>query len=162
MKIVTTGLMGFGPDKIVPCGKWGNRPITATVGDQTCRFRSEFEYRWAKWLQRLYYAGGMLSWQYEPRRFEFPDELTGAKVYTPDFLVVEPSGERTWHECKGRLVGSDVTKFRRMAKYYPAERLVLVMLRMPTRGEAARRLAHCRKYVTGVIDGGAILRKVGL
>jgi len=162
MKIVTNGLIGFGRDKIIPRGKWGNKPITATVGNQTCRFRSEFEWRWAQWLQRLLEAGTLADWQYEPRRFAFPNELTGAKVYTPDFLIVEPSEGRIWHECKGRLVGSDVTKFRRMADYYPNDRIVLVMLRIPTRGEAARRVARCRKYVADVIDGGAILRKVGL
>lgn len=160
MRIIGIERMGV-DDKSRPVQKWGNRPVEAVVGHNRCRFRSEFEWRWATWLQRLLEAGAINDWQYEPHRFEFRDEVLGAKVYTPDFLVVE-GGERSWHECKGRLVGSDVTKYRRMAEYYPKERLVLVMMRVPRRGATARRLSRAGKYVAEIVDGGKELKRAGL
>ena len=54
-----------------------------------------------------------------------------------------------------------------MAKYYPAEKIILVMQNIPNKPtkkntEKFRRMENAAKYVERVIDGGEQLRKVGL
>jgi len=132
--------------------------VRVTVGSQCCFFRSQFECRWARWLEMLRAAGQIDSWEYEPRTFVFPGVTRGVVQYTPDFRIVE-NGVAIWHECKGRLTGRDNTKFRRMAQHYPDVRIVLVMQRVPRRENGTLRIA--RKYVA-VIDGGVVLRRAGL
>ena len=140
------------------------------VGDQHEYFRSGLEYRWAQYLELLKGLGEIVKWSYESRRFEFKKIRSGTVFYTPDFLVLygapyEP--DHCWHELKGHLAQRDVTKFRRMAKYYPGEKLILVMERIPktrTRKntELFRRLENAEKYVERVMSAEEILRKVGL
>lgn len=148
---------------------YGSQKGWATIGGQTCYFRSKFERRWAEWLELLKQAdNGTVDWQYEPKKFEFEKIRSGTVFYTPDFRVIyKELKEIYWHECKGHLTQKDITKFRRMAKYYPNEKIVLVMQNIPLKTtrknvEKMRRLDNARKYVYRVIDGGQILKKIGL
>ena len=54
-----------------------------------------------------------------------------------------------------------------MAKYYPDEKIILVMQNIPMKMtrkniEKKRRIDNARKYVKRVIDGSEILRKAGM
>ena len=141
------------------------------VGEQQYYFRSGFEYRWAQYLEWLKGLGEIVGWTYEPRVFWFEKIRRGKNNYKPDFLVLyaEEGDERThrWHECKGYLQQADITKLRRMAKYYPDEKIILVMQRIPktrTRKntELFRRLENAEKYVERIMDAEEILKEVGL
>jgi len=140
------------------------------VGNQHCYFRSGLEYRWAKYLEWLKGLGEIVSWLYEPRKFEFKKIRSGTVFYTPDFLVLygapyEPN--HCWHELKGHLKQKDVTKLRRMAKYYPDEKIILIMQNIPkTRTkrnvELFRRLENAEKYIERVMEAEKILKEVGI
>jgi len=139
------------------------------VGGKRHWFRSGFEVRWAQYLELLKGLGEIYDWFYETEKFEFKAIRSGTVFYTPDFKVyyynIEPP--HYWHECKGHLTQKDVTKFRRMAKYYPEERIILVMQNIPQKptrknAEKLRRLDNARKYVERIMDGGEILKQAGL
>ena len=129
-----------------------------TVGGKTYRFRSGFEIRWAKYLEMIKSIDAIADWEYEPQRFEFKAIRSGTVFYTPDFKVIEKD-DYWWEECKGYLTQKDITKFRRMAKYYPDEKIVLVMQRFPKK---QRLIDNARKYCHRIINGGEILKKLGL
>lgn len=139
-----------------------NQPCTEVVGGKTCHFRSKLEYRYARYLEILKTNGYIVEWKYEPFRYAFPNETTGAKVYTPDFLVAY--GDRyEIHETKGYLAGTDITKFRRMQKYYPTVPIVLIMQSIPrkmTRSKGANRLRTAAKYCTRIVSIGELTKGV--
>ena len=137
------------------------------VGGQRCFFRCGFEVRWAKYLELLKQAGEITYWEYETKKFEFEGIRSGTVFYIPDFFIQYSNGEMLWHETKGHLKQKDVTKFRRMAKYYPDEKIVLVMQYIPKKHtkkntEKFRRLDNARKYVEKIIDGSKELKQMGL
>jgi len=132
------------------------------IDGHTYYFRSRFEYLWACYLQFLLEAGEIVGWEYEPERFGFEGIRSGTVYYIPDFRVFYPNDEHLWHETKGALQQKDVTKFRRMAKYFPKERIVLVMQRIPKKGKQLILLEKAMKYVERVIDGTAQLKTVGI
>lgn len=138
----------------------------AVVGGQRYYFRCKLERRWAEYLQILKDWEAILDWEYEPRRFEFANIRSGTVFYTPDFRITEKD-KHYWHEVKGHLHQKDVTKFRRMAKRYPDEKIILVMQAIPMKwtrkgAEKMRRLKNARKYVYRIINGTEILKKFGL
>jgi len=67
----------------------------------------------------------ILDWAYEVETFEFPVKK-GSKFYTPDFKVVNANGSVEYHEVKGWLDPVSKTKLKRMAKYYPNLKLILI------------------------------------
>ena len=89
-------------------------------------FRSMWEANYARYLKFLAAKSEILSWDYECKVFEFPGIKRGATEYRPDFLVVELDGSRSWHEVKGWMDPKSQTRIRRMAKYFPDEKLVLI------------------------------------
>ena len=138
----------------------------STVGGKTYWFRSGLEVRWAQYLEFLKQVGDIVDWGYEPQKFEFKKIRSGTVFYTPDFRIVEKDCTY-WHEVKGHLQQKDVTKFRRMAKYYPDEKIILVMQNIPKKptrknAEKLRRLDNAKKYVERIIEAEKILKQVGL
>ena len=87
--------------------------------------RSCWEANWARYLNWLIQLGEIKGWKYEPDTFEFPVKR-GSKFYTPDFKVTNNDGSIEYHEVKGWMDSISATKLKRMAKYYPQEKLVLV------------------------------------
>lgn len=139
----------------------------ATVGWQRHWWRSRFEWRWAQYLEMLKTAGEVIRWNYESKKFEFQGIRSGTVFYLPDFLVWYVNEDILWHETKGHLIQKDVTKFRRMQKYHPDERIILVMQNIPkskTKKNARKRelLKKAEQYVERIIDGTEQLKKVGL
>ena len=89
-------------------------------------FRSAWEADYARFLNWLLEKGEIVSWAYEPKTFEFVPIKRGSKFYTPDFLVTLPGGRQEWHEVKGWMDQASKTRLKRMAKYYPDEKIVVI------------------------------------
>jgi len=87
--------------------------------------RSAWEHNYALYLNWLKEKEKIQSWEYEAKAFAFPIKR-GAIDYKPDFKVTYPDGHVEWHEVKGYLTKKGQTQLKRMAKYYPGEKVVLI------------------------------------
>lgn len=99
------------------------------VGGKRIYFRSKWEKNYAAYLEWLRSRDEILAWQYEPETFWFAGIRRGVVSYKPDFLIVERSGERVYHEIKGFMDPQSATKLKRMAKYHPTVKVVLISKR---------------------------------
>lgn len=88
-------------------------------------FRSSWEANYARYLRFLQQRGKILSWEYEPKVFEFPVKR-GNRTYTPDFRVTLLDKTIEWHEVKGWLDPTSQVKLKRFAKHFPDETLILI------------------------------------
>ncbi len=88
-------------------------------------FRSSWEANYARLLNFLVKQGEIAAWEYETKTFVFEAIKRGTRAYTPDFKVTMPDGSHEWHEVKGWLDAKSQTRLRRMAKYFPEEKVVL-------------------------------------
>lgn len=89
-------------------------------------FRSDWEYRYAKYLQFLKENNEIKEWEHEPHTFWFEEIRRGTRSYLPDFKVTKQDGSHYWVEVKGYLDRKSQTKIKRFQKYYPKERLVVL------------------------------------
>lgn len=89
-------------------------------------FRSTWEANYARYLNWLMSIGEVRSWEYEAKTFEFVKIRRGNRFYTPDFLVTWKNGTSEFHEVKGYMDPESQTKLRRMAKYFPATKVVVI------------------------------------
>lgn len=90
--------------------------------------RSTWEANVARLLILLQKNGDIYSWRYEPRdkEFEFPVKR-GSKFYLPDFEVIEKEGDDPiFWEVKGFMDQKSRTKLKRMQKYFPDIKIVLI------------------------------------
>jgi hypothetical protein len=97
-----------------------------TIGGKRHYFRSKWEVNYAHYLEWLKQRGEIADWEYEPTTFWFEKIKRGVRSYTPDFRVTEPDGRQAYHEIKGWMDDRSATKLKRMAKYHPTVRVVLV------------------------------------
>jgi len=88
--------------------------------------RSSWEANYARYLNWLVGLGEIKSWEYEPEEFEFKTIKKGNRFYIPDFKVTNNDGSIEYHEVKGYMDADSKTKLKRMAKYYPEIKLVLI------------------------------------
>jgi len=122
------------------------------VGGKRYYFRAGFEVEWAQYLQFLKEIGEIEDWEYEPEPFWFEGIKRGTNNYRPDFKVSYKDGDYCWHETKGNLKQKDITKFRRMAKYDPDEKIILVMQRKQTKQvKQIMLISKALEYVHGLI-----------
>lgn len=128
---------------------YNNKPSTETVGGKTCNFRSDGERKLAIYFQHLKEQKYIRDWAFEQTRFTFPDETRGAKQFLVDFDILNMDHTFEYWEYKGWLRGSDVTKFRRVAKYRPEAKLVLVMSGKAKKD--ANRLRQISKYAHRIV-----------
>jgi hypothetical protein len=154
--------MGFESDgNVVRRTNFGTR-TSVTLGCQDYTFASAQEARWAQYLQLLLDNGKIASWQYEPVQWDFRGFGYRNKpyVYTPDFLVVDGSGE-IYHEFKGYLETKDMSRMLRAARHYDA-RFDLVMQRLPRKGKASQIIAQAygKKYIRRIVDASVIFRQI--
>ena len=106
----------------------------ATIGGEKRYYRSRWERNYARYLEWLKQQGEIRCWKYEPKTFWFkPNKELGLKGitcgvtnYTPDFRVVEKSGDVEYREVKGWLDPKSKTKLRRMAQYFPDIKIVVI------------------------------------
>jgi len=87
--------------------------------------RSAWEANYARYLNWLISLGEIIMWEYEPDTYEFPVKR-GSRFYTPDFKVYHNDGSIEYHEVKGYMDQRSSTKLKRMARYYPQIKLVLI------------------------------------
>lgn len=104
-----------------PKGKGGKRADLGNV-----YFRSRWEANWARYLNWLIQFGEVQSWAFEPETFEFKNIRRGTRFYTPDFRVVNKDGSVEYHEVKGWMTPESRTRLKRMAKYYPAVKIIVI------------------------------------
>ena len=94
--------------------------------------RSEADYyRYLSWLKT---KGQIYDFTHQPPEFDFSRfgvRRGPSSFYKPDFKVVENGDGTKYHyvEVKGYLDQKSKTKLKRMAKYFPGDRVDLVMYR---------------------------------
>lgn len=95
------------------------------IGGKRNFYRSRWEANYARYLEWLKTLGEITEWQHEPETFWFEEIRRGVRSYKPDFRVWEKGGS-TLHEVKGWMDDRSRVCLKRMAKYYPHEKIVLV------------------------------------
>lgn len=88
--------------------------------------RSEWEANYARYLNFFQGKGMILKYEYEPDTFWFDQIKRGTRSYTPDFKVWINESNFEYHEVKGWLDKKSQTKLKRMSKYYPNIKIVLI------------------------------------
>lgn len=108
--------------------KWGMAGTRSgrrkDLGDQY--FRSRWEANYARYLEFLRSKGKIDKWEYEAETFEFVKIKKGTRFYTPDFTVTISAGRLERHEVKGWKHPKGETALKRMARYYPDIKIVLI------------------------------------
>jgi hypothetical protein len=90
-------------------------------------FRSRYEANYARYLNFLIKNdGGIKKWEYEIDTFWFEKIKRGVRSYTPDFKVHLTDGSFEYHEVKGWDYSKGKTARKRMSKYFPAMKLILI------------------------------------
>lgn len=97
-----------------------------TVGGKRFYARSRWEANYARVLQWRKENGVIVEWEHEPKTFWFEKILRGVRSYLPDFLVSLRGGAHEFHEVKGWMDPKSKTKLKRMKKYHPTERVVVI------------------------------------
>ena len=88
--------------------------------------RSSWEANYARYLNWLVANKKIVSWEYEPRTFEFTAIKRGSRFYTPDFRIVGIDESIEYHEVKGYMDERSATKLKRMSKYYPEIKMIII------------------------------------
>lgn len=104
---------------------YGNGVHSGKREDLGIYVRSGWEANYARYLNWLVSIGEIEKWEYEKDTFEFPVKK-GSKFYTPDFKVFNNDGGFEYHEVKGYMSPESKTKLKRMQKYYPNVKVVLI------------------------------------
>lgn len=112
---------GWSPPSVNKSWKAGK---AEDLGD--IHFRSAWERNYARHLNWLIERGEILGWEFEKDTFYFEGIKRGTVCYRPDFKVFLPSGEIEYHEVKGWMDPASITKIKRMAKYHPTVKLVVI------------------------------------
>ncbi len=89
-------------------------------------FRSKWEANYALYLDFLVDHKQIIKWEYESDVFIFEQIKYGTRSYRPDFKLFNLNGSIEYHEIKGYMDSKSRTKLKRMAKYYPEIKLILV------------------------------------
>lgn len=87
--------------------------------------RSSWEANYARYLNWMKERGEIKDWQYEKETFDFPVKR-GTRFYTPDFKIWEKDDSIVYHEVKGWMTNQGRTALKRMSKYYPEIKIVLI------------------------------------
>ena len=114
------------------------------IGEKRKYYRSRWEANYARYLEWLKSIGEIYGWEHEPETFWFDGVRRGCVSYLPDFRIYEKSGAVVYHEVKGWMDPKSITKIKRMAKYHPSVKLIVIDQK------AYKSLA---KQVSGLIKG---------
>lgn len=96
------------------------------IGGVRKYYRSRWEANYARYLNWLVAKKQLNSWAHETTTFWFPQIKRGVCSYLPDFEVETLDGKTEFHEVKGYLDSKSKTKLKRMAKYHPEIKVVLI------------------------------------
>jgi len=97
-----------------------------TIGGVKKYYRSRWESNYARYLQFLLEHGNIAKWEHEPKTFWFEKVMRGTRSYLPDFRVTYANGNVVYHEVKGWMDSKSKTKIKRMAKYHPEIKLIVI------------------------------------
>ncbi len=90
-------------------------------------FRSGWEANYARYLNLLIKFGAVEKWDFEPETFWFAGIKRGAVSYKPDFRIkYKGDAVLEYVEIKGYVIPKDRTKWKRMKKYHPHIKLVVI------------------------------------
>ena len=108
-------------------GKWRNieRGYFNINGKETF-FRSKWEANYALYLYFLIKHKQIKKWEYEPDVFIFKKIMFGTRSYRPDFKIYNLDNTFEYHEVKGYMDAQSKTKIKRMVKYYPNIKLIII------------------------------------
>lgn len=100
-------------------------------GDYECSkglvfFRSKWEANYSLYLDFLIKNGDIKNWEYEAETFFFEKIKLGTRSYRPDFKIFNKDDSIEYHEIKGYMDSKSKTKLKRMKKYFPDVKLVLI------------------------------------
>lgn len=95
------------------------------VGGKRIYARSRWEANVAFFLEWMKTRGEIKEWEHEPETFWFEGIKRGVCSYLPDFRVTDKNGVH-FIEVKGWMDPKSKTKLKRMAKYHPDVKLVLI------------------------------------
>lgn len=96
------------------------------IGGKEYWFRSSWEVVYARYLQFLLNKKEIALWEYEVDTFWFEKIRRGIRSYKPDFKITNLDASIEYHEVKGWMDKKSATKLKRMAKYYPEIKMVLI------------------------------------
>lgn len=96
------------------------------IGGYKKYYRSKWEANYARYLEWLKQKGDISDWKHEPETFWFDGIKRGCMSYLPDFKVTESNGSIVYHEVKGWMDDRSKTKIKRMAKYHPNVKLIVI------------------------------------
>lgn len=108
----------------IPRGSW--KAGWREIGGKKNYYRSRWEANYARYLEWLKSLGEIVDWKHEPETFWFDAIKRGVRSYKPDFRVWENNGTSALHEVKGWMDARSATCLRRMAKYHPHEKIIVV------------------------------------
>lgn len=95
-------------------------------GEKKYFMRSSWEINYACYLDFLIKQKQIKDWKYEADTFWFEKIRRGVRSYMPDFKVFNTNGTIEYHEVKGYMDNRSATKLKRMKKYYPEVKMVLI------------------------------------
>ena len=96
------------------------------IGGYKKYYRSRWEANYARYLEWMRLQGLIAGWLHEPDTFWFEGIKRGCMSYLPDFKIKEIDGTESYHEVKGWMDDRSKTKIKRMAKYHPNVKLVII------------------------------------
>jgi hypothetical protein len=96
------------------------------IGGKRFYAKSNWERRYALYLNFMVKHKHIIDWDYEPKTFTFLGVTKGCVSYKPDFFVKFPNGYEEYIEVKGYEKNSDRTKWKRMKKYHPEINLRII------------------------------------
>lgn len=107
-------------------------------------YRSAWEANWGLYLNFLVSQKQIKTWEYEPDTFEFKTIKKGTRFYTPDFKIINLDDSFYYEEVKGWMDATSKTKLKRMGKYYPEIKVVLIEKKLYT--EVKNKLGKMLKF----------------
>lgn len=96
------------------------------IGNKRHYYKSSWEANIARYFEWLKKSENIAEWEYEPETFWFDGIKRGVCSYLPDFRVTEAGGDKTYYEVKGYMDSKSLTKLKRMRKYHPDIKLILI------------------------------------
>jgi len=120
-------MSGRMPKSMQLAGKWGNvKRGYFNINGKNIFFRSKWEANYSLYLDFLVKENQIIKWEYEKEVFIFEKIKFGTRSYRPDFKIYELDNTTTYHEIKGYMDAKSKTKIKRMAKYYPKIKLIII------------------------------------
>jgi len=120
-------MAGRMPECIQKEGKWGNvKRGYFDINGKSIFFRSKWEANYSLYLDFLIKQKQIKNWEYEKDVFIFEKIKFGARSYKPDFKIFNNDDSQEYHEVKGYMTPKSKTQIKRMTKYYPNIKLIII------------------------------------